>query len=115
MNNTKSVFTTDSLNVNELGERLKKIMGNDLNSSSIAVVKNKEIPEDVEFPESKTKSISLKEFKNIMKVTAEEFLGRPLNSADIAVVKASDMNNNTLDKVQDDNKNSVNPQRPKLR
>lgn len=110
-----------SMRIENFAQKMGRIMERDLakltETRGLLVVKDKQINElliindkDIKEGEilnkSMATSMNISEFSNLMKSIAEYMFGRTLNSKDITVVKASEMNDNNLMGVND-NKNNV--------
>ena len=105
--------TISGMNVGDLGEKLKKIIGD--KPLVVEEVSLKDVKDDIP-NNANVSSMGLTNFKNLMNITSQQLFGRELNIGDLAVVHAKDMvEGNIKPENVDSNETGLSSSRPKLR
>lgn len=105
--------TISGMNVGDLGEKLKKIIGD--KPLVVEEVSLKDVKDDIP-NNANVSTMGLTNFKNLMNITSQQLFGRELNIGDLAVVHAKDMvEGNIKPENVDSNETGLSSSRPKLR
>lgn len=105
--------TISGMNVGDLGEKLKKIIGD--KPLVVEEVSLKDVKDDIP-NNANVSTMGLTNFKNLMSITSQQLFGRELNIGDLAVVHAKDMvEGNIKPENVDSNETGLTSSRPKLR
>lgn len=105
--------TISGMNVGDLGEKLKKIIGD--KPLVVEEVSLKDVKDDIP-NNANVSTMGLTNFKNLMNITSQQLFGRELNIGDLAVVHAKDMvEGNIKPENVDSNETELSSSRPKLR
>lgn len=105
--------TISGMNVGDLGEKLKKIIGD--KPLVVEEVSLKDVKDDIP-NNANVSTMGLTNFKNLMSITSQQLFGRELNIGDLAVVHAKDMvEGNIKPENVDSNETGLSSSRPKLR